>query len=179
MCPYLLISINELLISIIPFIDINKYGLNVKTAAHRYLQFNWRYLQIDIFGDIYNSFGDICKSIADICNSVNKCENGTPYICGVGTLVRLCSNGPHGNEPPNCLTSSMASYVNYCRKYCYLIIGLLEKRACHTSKMVAALVIYAWTTQRPSAQFLDRRRRIGGLKHPIIYIWPSSNIVVN
>ena len=33
MCPYLLISINELLISI-PFIDINKYGLNVKTAAH-------------------------------------------------------------------------------------------------------------------------------------------------
>ena len=29
MCPYLLISINELLISIIPFIDINKYGLNV------------------------------------------------------------------------------------------------------------------------------------------------------
>ena len=34
MCPYLLISINELLISIIPFIDINKYGLNVKTAAH-------------------------------------------------------------------------------------------------------------------------------------------------
>ena len=35
MCPYLLISINELLISIIPFIDINKYGLNVKTAAHR------------------------------------------------------------------------------------------------------------------------------------------------
>ena len=37
MCPYLLISINELLISIIPFIDINKYGLNVKTAAHRFL----------------------------------------------------------------------------------------------------------------------------------------------
>ena len=35
MCPYLLISINELLISIIPFIDINKYGLNVKTAAHK------------------------------------------------------------------------------------------------------------------------------------------------
>ena len=35
LCPYLLISINELLISIIPFIDINKYGLNVKTAAHR------------------------------------------------------------------------------------------------------------------------------------------------
>ena len=37
MCPYLLISINELLISIIPFIDINKYGLNVKTAAHKHL----------------------------------------------------------------------------------------------------------------------------------------------
>ena len=36
MCPYLLISINELLISIIPFIDINKYGLNVKTAAHTF-----------------------------------------------------------------------------------------------------------------------------------------------
>ena len=35
MCPYLLISINELLISIIPFIDINKYGFNVKTAAHK------------------------------------------------------------------------------------------------------------------------------------------------
>ena len=35
MCPYLLISINELLISIISFNDINKYGLNVKTAAHR------------------------------------------------------------------------------------------------------------------------------------------------
>ena len=42
LCPYLLISINELLISInellisiISFIDINKYGLNVKTAAHR------------------------------------------------------------------------------------------------------------------------------------------------
>ena len=34
LCPYLLISINELLISIISFIDINKYGLNVKTAAH-------------------------------------------------------------------------------------------------------------------------------------------------
>ena len=32
--PYLLISINELLISIISFNDINKYGLNVKTAAH-------------------------------------------------------------------------------------------------------------------------------------------------
>ena len=32
--PYLLISINELLISIISFIDINIYGLNVKTAAH-------------------------------------------------------------------------------------------------------------------------------------------------
>ena len=30
----LLISINELLISIISFNDINKYGLNVKTAAH-------------------------------------------------------------------------------------------------------------------------------------------------
>ena len=37
LCPYLLISINELLISIISFIDINKYGLNVKTAAHRSL----------------------------------------------------------------------------------------------------------------------------------------------
>ena len=36
MCPYLFISINELLISIISFIDINKYGLNVKTAAHKY-----------------------------------------------------------------------------------------------------------------------------------------------
>ena len=35
LCPYLLISINELLISIISFIDINIYGLNVKTAAHR------------------------------------------------------------------------------------------------------------------------------------------------
>ena len=35
LCPYLLISINELLISIISFNDINKYGLNVKTAAHR------------------------------------------------------------------------------------------------------------------------------------------------
>ena len=34
LCPYLLISINELLISIISFIDINIYGLNVKTAAH-------------------------------------------------------------------------------------------------------------------------------------------------
>ena len=34
LCPYLLISINELLISIISFNDINKYGLNVKTAAH-------------------------------------------------------------------------------------------------------------------------------------------------
>ena len=34
MGPYLLISINELLISIISFNDINKYGLNVKTAAH-------------------------------------------------------------------------------------------------------------------------------------------------
>ena len=33
--PYLLISINELLISIISFNDINKYGLNVKTAAHK------------------------------------------------------------------------------------------------------------------------------------------------
>ena len=32
--PYLLISINELLISIISFNYINKYGLNVKTAAH-------------------------------------------------------------------------------------------------------------------------------------------------
>ena len=29
-----MISINELLISIISFNDINKYGLNVKTAAH-------------------------------------------------------------------------------------------------------------------------------------------------
>ena len=36
LCPYLLISINELLISIISFNDINKYGLNVKTAAHRF-----------------------------------------------------------------------------------------------------------------------------------------------
>ena len=35
LCPYLLISINELLISIISFNDINKYGLNVKTAAHK------------------------------------------------------------------------------------------------------------------------------------------------
>ena len=35
LCTYLLISINELLISIISFIDINKYGLNVKTAAHK------------------------------------------------------------------------------------------------------------------------------------------------
>ncbi len=34
LCPYLLISINELLISIISFNDINKYGLNVKMAAH-------------------------------------------------------------------------------------------------------------------------------------------------
>ena len=34
--PSLLISINELLISIISFNDINKYGLNVKTAAHIY-----------------------------------------------------------------------------------------------------------------------------------------------
>ena len=34
LCPSLLISINELLISIISFIDINKYGLNVKMAAH-------------------------------------------------------------------------------------------------------------------------------------------------
>ena len=34
LCPYLLISINELLISIISFIDINIYGLNVRTAAH-------------------------------------------------------------------------------------------------------------------------------------------------
>ena len=32
----LLISVNELLISIISFNDINKYGLNVKTAAHRH-----------------------------------------------------------------------------------------------------------------------------------------------
>ena len=32
---YLLISINELLISIISFNDINKYGLNVITAAHK------------------------------------------------------------------------------------------------------------------------------------------------
>ena len=37
LCPYLLISINELLISIISFNDINKYGLNVKTAAHTLL----------------------------------------------------------------------------------------------------------------------------------------------
>ena len=36
LCPYLLISINELLISIISFNDINKYGLNVKTAAHTF-----------------------------------------------------------------------------------------------------------------------------------------------
>ena len=46
LCPYLLISINELLISIISFNDINKYGLNVKTAAHT-------------FADIYNSIRDI------------------------------------------------------------------------------------------------------------------------
>ena len=45
MCPYLLISINELLISIIPFIDINKYGLNVKTAAHKNKR--WRLLNTD------------------------------------------------------------------------------------------------------------------------------------
>ena len=38
LCPYLLISINELLISIISFIDINIYGLNVKTAAHTVAQ---------------------------------------------------------------------------------------------------------------------------------------------
>ena len=41
LCQYLLISINELLISIISFIDINKYGLNVKTAAHRDLDRIW------------------------------------------------------------------------------------------------------------------------------------------
>ena len=39
LCPYLLISINELLISIISFNDINKYGLNVKTAAHKNVRF--------------------------------------------------------------------------------------------------------------------------------------------
>ena len=61
----------------------------------RYIQMNWRYLQIGLFGyicnsiaDIFNSIGDIsnsiadmCTSIADIFNSVNKCENGAPYKC--------------------------------------------------------------------------------------------------
>ena len=42
LCPYLLISINELLISIISFNDINKYGLNVKTAAHKDMYDNSR-----------------------------------------------------------------------------------------------------------------------------------------
>ena len=46
--PYLLISINELLISIISFNDINKYGLNVKTAAHRALLHGHSYLLISI-----------------------------------------------------------------------------------------------------------------------------------
>ncbi len=41
LCPYLMISINELLISIISFNDINKYGLNVKTAAHRHQILDW------------------------------------------------------------------------------------------------------------------------------------------
>ena len=45
LCPYLLISINELLISIISFIDINKYGLNVKTAAHTIQQLETQYCE--------------------------------------------------------------------------------------------------------------------------------------
>ena len=72
MCPYLLISINELLISIIPFIDINKYGLNVKTAAHKnrrpslLISINELLISIKmearaIFIDINNSFIDIYK----------------------------------------------------------------------------------------------------------------------
>ena len=42
LCPYLLISINELLISIISFNDINKYGLNVKTAAYTHVRIETR-----------------------------------------------------------------------------------------------------------------------------------------
>ena len=77
----------------------------------RYLQMNWRYLQIGLFGDIcnsiadiFNSIGDISNSIADMCtsigdifNSVNKCENGAPYKTafrsGTGGLyefTRMC-----------------------------------------------------------------------------------------
>ena len=70
----------------------------------RYLQMNWRYLQIGLFGDIcnsitdiFNSIGDISNSIADMCtsigdifNSVNKCENGAPYICCSLHLLYSC-----------------------------------------------------------------------------------------
>ena len=75
LCPYLLISINELLISIISFIDINKYGLNVKTAVHSHpsLLISIIKLLISIkmnadatFFDINNSFIDINKTFIDI-----------------------------------------------------------------------------------------------------------------
>ena len=54
LCPYLLISINELLISIISFNDINKYGLNVKTAAHRYHRLT---CDFNVVGIAFQMFG--------------------------------------------------------------------------------------------------------------------------
>ena len=65
LCPYLLISINELLISIISFNDINKYGLNVKTAAHKepYVGILDRYMTNDLPKRARRGAAAMCRTI--------------------------------------------------------------------------------------------------------------------
>ena len=62
--PYLLISINELLISIISFIDINIYGLNVKTAAHTNVT---NFLHINFLSILWRARGGV-NDIVPACN---------------------------------------------------------------------------------------------------------------